>query len=87
MTTFTAVWPIIDPGMPAAELFEEARNDLPAVAARHRARLIGEPRFAVRSGRGVPGSQGAAHIVTATVPAEEITRREYGRLSLTGAAA
>lgn len=78
MSTFQAVWPIIDAGMPATELFEEAREDLPRVAARHNTRITGEPRFEVRAGRLVPGSQGAAHVVTVTAPAEPIRPRNYG---------
>lgn len=79
MATFQAVWPIIDAGMPATMLFVEAHRDLPAVAARHRVRITGEPSFAVCPGRRVPGSQGAAFVVTATVPAEPLGRRDYGQ--------
>lgn len=86
MTIFQAVWPVLDPSMPAAELFEEARADLRNVAARHRARLAGEPVFQFRDGRNTPGSQGAKNVVVATVRAEAIQARDYGRVDL-GAAA
>ena len=79
MATFQAVWPIIDAGMPATMLFVEAHRDLAAVAARHRVRITGEPSFAVCPGRRIPGSQGAAFVVTATAPAVAIGARDYGR--------
>lgn len=78
MSTFQAVWPIVDAGLPATQLFAEARQDLPSVAARHNARITGTPHFQVRAGRRVPGSQGAAYVVTCTAPAEPIRPREYG---------
>lgn len=78
MSTFAAVWPITEPGRPAEELYEEASRDLPAVAARHRARIPGEPHFQVRAGRLVPGSNGAAYVVTCSAPAEAIRPRDYG---------
>ncbi|WP_066298912.1 hypothetical protein [Arthrobacter luteolus] len=79
MGTFQAVWPIVDAGMAATLLFVEAHRDLPAVAARHRVRITGEPSFAVCPGRRIPGSQGAAFVVTATAPAEPLGAREYGQ--------
>ena len=82
MTTFHAVWPITDPGMLSADLIAEAAQDLPNVAARHRVRITGAPRFQVRAGRGVQGSQGAAYVVTCNVPAEAVTRAEYGHAAL-----
>ena len=87
MSTFQAVWPITDPGMPYPELFEEARRDLPAVASRHQARITGEPHFEVRAGRRVPGSNGAAFVVTCSAPAEAVKPRDYGRPHPLGAAA
>lgn len=84
---FHAVWPVEDLGMPATELFEEARGDLRNVAVRHRARITGEPRFEVRTGKGVPGNQGAAFVVTCTVDAEPIGRRDYGQPHPLGAVA
>lgn len=79
MSTFQAVWPVIEPGAPAIELFAEASQELPEVAARHRVRITGAPRFEVRAGRGVPGFQGAAFVVTCTVEGEAISRAEYGK--------
>lgn len=79
MDTFQAVWPILDPGLPTSMLYAEARKDLPAVAARHNARITGEPHFEVHHGRLVPGSQGAEYVVTASAPAEGVERRDYGR--------
>lgn len=82
MTTFRAVWPITDPGMHAMDLINEAIEDLPSVAARHRVRITGAPRLHVRAGRGVQGSQGAAYVITCDVPAEPIHRAEYGHAAL-----
>lgn len=82
MTTFRAVWPITDPGMPADDLTEEAAQDLPNVAERHRVRITGTPRFHIRPGRNTPGSQGAAHVIVCNVPAEAVHRAEYGHVAL-----
>lgn len=79
MSIFQAVWPITDPGMPADLLFEEALQDLPNVASRHRARITGEPRFEIRPGKRVPGCQGAAYVVTCTAPAVLVPHSVYGR--------
>lgn len=78
MTTFQAVWPITDPGMPAAELISQAARDLPNIASRHRVRITGEPRFQVRIGRHVQGSQGAKRVITCNVEAEDMGPRNYG---------
>ena len=86
MTTFQAVWPIIDTAIPGGELIAEARLDIASVAARHHARLTGEPRFTIRPGHEVPGSRGAKYVILATAPAEEVPRRNYGWMGL-GAAA
>ena len=82
MTTFRAVWPITDPGMPADDLTAEAFEDLPKVASRHRVRITGTPYFQLRAGRSVQGSQGAAYVITCDVPAEPIHRAEYGHAAL-----
>lgn len=87
MDTLAAVWPITDPDLPTALLYAEARKDLPSVAARHNARITGEPQFQVRLGKRVPGSQGAEYVVTATVPAEPLGQRDYGRPHHLGAVA
>lgn len=79
MFNLQAVWPILDPDLPTTVLYAEARKDLPAIAARHNARLTGEPTFEVHLGHRVPGSQGAEYVVTATAPAEPVRRRDYGQ--------
>jgi hypothetical protein len=87
MSTFQAVWPVIDSDVPLPELYAEAAADLGRVAARHGVRLSGEPTFQIRTGKNTPGSQGAARVILANVPAEEIARRDYGKAHQMGAAA
>lgn len=82
MTTFRAVWPITDTEAWPGDLIAEAAQDLPHIAARHRVRITGTPRFHIRDGRNTPGSQGAAHVITCDVPAEAIHRAEYGHAVL-----
>lgn len=82
MTTFRAVWPITDAGLHPMDLINEAAQDLPSVAARHRVRIAGTPSFDFRHGRNTPGSQGAAYVITCDVPAEAICRAEYGHAAL-----
>lgn len=62
---FRALWPVTDPTVPAVDLLTEATDDLPALARRHGARSIvhhGAP--VLHEGRSVPGSGGAAHVIT-----------------------
>lgn len=87
MSTFQAVWPVVDSDVPLPDLYAEAAADLGRVAARHGVRLTGEPTFKIRTGKKVPGSQGAARVIVGNVPAEEIARRDYGMAHLMGAAA
>lgn len=79
MATFQAVWPVLNVLRMPASLYAEARKDLPAVAARHNARITGEPQFAIHLGKLVPGSQNAEYVVTATAPAEAVRHRNYGQ--------
>lgn len=79
---FTAVWPVLLPGAPhakppvvLAELFEEAKADLPRLARIHRADLLARPRFTIRPAADVPGSGGTGYVVVATAPARPIPRR------------
>lgn len=74
---FEAVWPVVDPTMPRAELLREAAEDLPNVVARHSAQLMGTPKFALKPGQGVAGSQGAALVVMCQVPATKTEPRAY----------
>ncbi|MFJ7748686.1 hypothetical protein ACIQXM_01870 [Arthrobacter sp. NPDC097144] len=87
MSTFQAVWPVVDSAVPLPDLYAEAAADLGRVAARHGVRLTGEPTFKIRTGKKVPGSRGAARVIVGNVPAEEITRRDYGMAHLMGTAA
>jgi hypothetical protein len=71
---FRAVWPVIDPTTPMSQLLLEGAADLPNVARRHRAQLIGPAKYALRPGQDVPGSGGAGLVLVATAPATPIPR-------------
>ncbi|UYM26621.1 hypothetical protein SEA_BAUER_72 [Arthrobacter phage Bauer] len=78
--TFRAVWPVIDGTGTAttdAELIALAIGDLPAVAHRHNATIVGPPRACIADGRRVPGSGGARHVVVIEAPAMPYTSRRY----------
>ncbi|QIG57729.1 hypothetical protein PP358_gp58 [Arthrobacter phage Shoya] len=78
--TFRAVWPII-PGHGIAEtdaeLIAQAIGDLPNVAHRHQARIVGPPRACIADGRRVPGSGGAHQVVVIEAPAVAAAGRGY----------
>lgn len=78
MSTFRAMWPIVDERVTWAILTRTARAELPMLAAQAKARLIGAGRFYVMPSSAVPGSGR----VTETVlvfdgPAEPIPNRSY----------
>jgi hypothetical protein len=78
--TFRAVWPIIDGASTAQtdqELILQAIGDLPAVAHRHQARIVGPPRACIADGRRVPGSGGAHQVVIIEAPAVATNSRGY----------
>lgn len=62
---FRALWPVVSPEAchALADLFSEAANDLPQLARRHHALLLGQPRWSLQPGRQVPGSAGAPFIL------------------------
>ena len=65
LSRFRALWPITDPTTPLIDVLTDAVADLPAVARRHGARtVVHHAPPVIRSGRTVPGSGGAAHVVT-----------------------
>jgi hypothetical protein len=72
MSRFLAVWPVADDTMPLHELLDEARRDLPAVARRHGQRVLRHGSPALREGRSVPGSGGAALVVVIVAEVEPI---------------
>lgn len=77
---FRAVWPIVDGNGTAetdAELIAQAIGDLPNVAHRHNARIVGAPRACIADGRRVPGSGGAHQVVVIEAPATAATTRPY----------
>ena len=62
---FRALWPVTDETLPAVDLLAESTRDLPAVARRHGARsIVWHDAPVLREGRSVPGSGGAAVVVT-----------------------
>lgn len=78
--TFRAVWPILEGQGTAetdSELILQALGDLPAVARRHNAKIIGDPRACIMEGRKVQGSAGHKFVVVAEAPAQELPRRSY----------
>lgn len=78
--TFRAVWPIVEGTGTAttdAELISRAIGDLPNVAHRHQATIIGPPRACIADGRRVPGSGGAQYVVIVEAPAAPSQVRGY----------
>jgi hypothetical protein len=78
--TFRAVWPIIDGSGTAQtdqELILQAIGDLPTVAHRHKARIVGPPRACIADGRRVPGSGGALQVVVIEAHAVPANSRAY----------
>ncbi len=77
------VWPVIDHALLATPdvLLAEAVADLPAVARRSHARIVGPVRVAVRAGRIVPGSGGAAWVVHAVADAVPVPARPYRKVA------
>lgn len=82
---FRAVWPIVLEGgsdaQTDAELIGQAISDLPNVAHRHNATIVGQPRACIADGRRVPGSGGAAQVVVIEAPAIPAKARGYRRTS------
>lgn len=78
MTTFRAIWPVVDESVPLKELLDEAAADLPAVARRHGLVVRSALHPRVARGRDVPGSGGADLVVLIDVEVVRIRdlRRE-----------
>lgn len=77
---FRAVWPIIEGSGSAetdAELISQAIGELPTVAHRHHAQIVGAPRACIADGRRVPGSGGAPQVVVIEAPAVPANNRAY----------
>jgi hypothetical protein len=78
--TFRAVWPIVQGTGTAstdAELILQALGDLPNVAHRHHATIVGPPRACIMDGRRIPGSGGHANVVIIEAPAVPTQTRPY----------
>lgn len=71
-----AFWPVLNDGLPLADLMAKAQRDLPAVARRHRVELVGRQRWSIRPGQDVPGSAGAEWVVVCESCALVVERRE-----------
>lgn len=79
-TVFRAVWPVLEGQGTAetdSELILQALGDLPAVAHRHNAKIIGQPRACITEGRLVSGSAGHKYVVVVEALAQGIPRRAY----------
>lgn len=74
MSTFQAIWPVVDEFMTYEELKREAAVDLPKVARRHGVIVTGEPKIMVKLGREVPGAGPTALVVVAESPVVEFSR-------------
>jgi hypothetical protein len=78
--TFRAVWPVIEGDGAVgtdAELILEALGDLPALARRHNAAIVGTPRACITEGNRVQGSAGHKRVIVVEAPAREVSRRAY----------
>lgn len=74
---FRAVWPVVSTGHPIADLLDEALEDLPNVARRHNAVIVGKAQAGLMDGRRVPGSGGAAQVLVIEAPAIHKPARSY----------
>ena len=81
MTTLRALWPILDDvDQPWPELVAEAAKDLPRVAARAHAEIIGPATFAIAPSSQVPGSGNLTRFtLVAQAPARALPPRVYHR--------
>jgi WhiB family redox-sensing transcriptional regulator len=68
-----AWWPVRDPHRPMLDLINEARRDLPAIAAARGVELAGRVRWSKRPGRDFP-SAGADVVLVAETPAQPAAR-------------
>lgn len=78
--TFRAVWPILEGQGTAetdSELILQALGDLPEVARRHHATIIGSPRACITQGSRVQGSAGHKYVVVVEAPARALPVRGY----------
>lgn len=68
---FRALWPVVDPeaAHALADLFSEAAGELPTIARRQSAQLMGPPRWLLMPGRQLPGSGGAPFIIVSDTAA------------------
>jgi hypothetical protein len=68
---FQAVWPIVDNSLSRRDLIAEACEDLPHVARRHHARLVGPPVWLVQLAAEVPGftAHAPGRVLIARAPA------------------
>jgi CTP:molybdopterin cytidylyltransferase MocA len=60
-----------------ADLILQALGDLPDVARRHHAKIVGTPRACITEGKRVQGSGGHAHVVVIEAPATAAPVRAY----------
>jgi len=74
---FRAVWPVTDSSIIAQDLIAEAYEDLPNVATRHGAQIVGEPKCGMFAGNRVPGSGGAQRVIVIEAPAIHKPARNY----------
>lgn len=78
---FRAMWPIVS-DQPAQQLIREAREEIPLLAARAGARIIGPGRFTFARSVDVPGSGRVTEfVILFEAPASEKKRRRIAQVA------
>jgi hypothetical protein len=81
MTTFRAVWPIVDEAIPYAELCREAMAEVPRLAAQAHARTRGVGRFIIVPSDLVAGSGRVTETcLVYTAPAVPLARPAFSTI-------
>lgn len=82
MSTFRAIWPIVDTAVDYQHLIREACEDLPTLAARAHAEITGRGRFSIAPSARVPGSGRVTEsVLLYEAPAVEVGRRDYWKVA------
>jgi hypothetical protein len=75
VTLLRVMWPIVDETVPVEQILAEARADLPELAARAHAQIVGPAQIRVLPSRFVPGCGGVSQrVLLLEAPAVEVAR-------------